>query len=128
MLRLLKDRSGAAALEFGLAFLPFITLILGILQVGYLLWIDGLLHYAVNEAARCGAVGSTTYPCAGSGVGNMVTAADSLFGMAVAPIPNGTFGNNSNCTGSGLTGSYSIRFLLARPVTINVSSCYPNYP
>lgn len=127
MLRFLRDTSGAAALEFSVAFLPFITLILGVMQVSYLLWIDGLLHYAVEEAARCSAVGSTTYPCAGSGASNMVTTADSLFGMAVAAIPNGTFGANSSCTGSGLTASYSITFLLTMPVTLHASSCYPNY-
>lgn len=128
MQRFLRDTSGAAALEFGLAFPPFITLILGVLQVGYLLWIDGLLHYSVEEAARCSAIGSTTYPCAGSGASNMVTTADSLFGMAVATIPKGTFGANSACTGSGLAASYSVNFLLAAPVTVHASSCYPNYP
>jgi Flp pilus assembly protein TadG len=127
MRRFLRDTGGAAALEFGLAFLPFITLVLGVLQVGYLLWIDNLLHYAVEEAARCSAVGSTTYPCAGSGASNMVTTADSLLGMAVASIPQGTFGANSACTGSGLTGRYTITFLLAKSVTVNASSCYPNY-
>jgi|SRR5579859_256141 len=122
-----KDTAGAAALEFGLVLPAFVAVILGIMQVAYLLWIDNLLHYAVNGAARCGAVGSTVYPCAGSGATNMISTADALFGMAVASIPAGTFVANSACSGSGLTARYTVTFLLVAPVTLGASSCYPNY-
>src|SRR6266403_1526355 len=124
-MRFFKDKSGATALEFALVFPAVITFIIGIAQVGYLLWIDNLLHYSVETAARCSAVGSTTYPCAGS---DMATAAKNLFQQAVAltNIPISTFTALSPCSGSGLQGSYTVTFLLVAPVTVTANSCYPN--
>ena len=126
-MKLFRDIRGASALEFGLVLPAITTFIIGIAQVGYLLWIDNLLHYSVDAAARCGAVGSTTYPCYGSGTANMTTTAKALFGMAVATVPAGTFAANTACTGSGLSGSYTVNVLLAKPVTVTAKSCYPTY-
>jgi Flp pilus assembly protein TadG len=125
-MRFFKDNKGAAALEFALVFPAVITFIIGIAQVGYLLWIDNLLHYSVETATRCSAIGSTTFPCAGS---DMVTAAKNLFKQAVAvtDIPSGTFTALSPCSGSGLQGSYTVAFLLVVPVTVTANSCYPNF-
>jgi Flp pilus assembly protein TadG len=125
-MRFFKSNSGATALEFALVLPAVIAFVVGIIQVGYLLWIDNLLHYSVETAARCGAIGSTTYPCAGS---DMQTAAKNLFQQAVAitNIPSGTFTPLSPCSGSGLQGSYTVSFLLAVPVTVSANSCYPNF-
>jgi len=128
-MRFFKDKSGATALEFALVFPAVITFIIGIAQVGYLLWIDNLLHYSVQTAARCSAISSTTFPCAGSGTTNMATAAKNLFKQAVAlsAIPSGTFTALSPCSGSGLQASYAVRVLLVVPVTVTAKSCYPNF-
>lgn len=125
-MRFFNDKSGATALEFALVFPAVIAFVIGIAQVGYLLWIDNLLHYSVETAARCSAVGSTTYPCVGN---DMVTAAENLFKQAVAVtnIPNGTFTALSPCNGSGLQGSYTVSVLLVVPVTVTANSCYPNF-
>jgi len=124
-----KNNSGATALEFALVFPAVIAFIIGIAQVGYLLWIDNLLHYSLETASRCSAVGSTTYPCAGSGTTNMTTAAKNLFSMAVATsdIPSGTFFAYTCSGGSGLQASFTVRVLLVAPVTVTANSCYPNF-
>jgi hypothetical protein len=132
-MRFLKNNSGAAGLEFALVLPAVIAFLTGIAQVGYILWIDNLLHYSVQTATRCGAVngpsGPYTYPCAGPGTANMTTAAKNLFQQAVAfsAIPAGTFTALSPCSGSGLQGTYTVSFLLAVPVTVTAKSCYPNF-
>ncbi|HTH15565.1 MAG TPA: TadE/TadG family type IV pilus assembly protein [Magnetospirillum sp.] len=47
---------GATALEFSLLFPAFLTVILFIVEFGQLLWIVNTVNYAVEEAARCGAI------------------------------------------------------------------------
>jgi len=126
-MRLLKDIAGATAMEFALVFPAVVAILIGVSQVSYLLWIDNLLHYSVQAAARCAAVGSTTYPCYGSSTANMTSTANALFGMAMDSIPAGTFAANSSCTGSGLEASYTVAVLLIHPVTITAKSCYPSY-
>jgi Flp pilus assembly protein TadG len=122
MKRLFVNDRGAVAVEFGLAILPVMFFILGIIQTAYVLWADNLLHFAVNTAARCGAIGSTTPPCDDSG--GMVTTANSVF----QPLTGATFTNNASCSaggsGNGLNGTYNIRFILVN-LTLTASSCYP---
>jgi hypothetical protein len=63
--------------------------------------IGNLLHYTVDAAARCLAVGSTTYPCSA----NMQNTANALFA-----IGNATFANNA-CSGTGLSSTYDVSIL-----------------
>lgn len=54
-----RDRSGASAVEFGLLLPMFVMLIVGTLGVSQLMFAVNSLHFAVEEAARCGAVDTT---------------------------------------------------------------------
>jgi Flp pilus assembly protein TadG len=45
-------RRGAAALEFAILALPFVILILGVMEVAFDLFVQGSLDAAVNQAAR----------------------------------------------------------------------------
>jgi len=54
-----RDRRGASAVEFGLLLPVFVMLILGPISVSQLMFAVNSLHYAVEEAARCGAVNTT---------------------------------------------------------------------
>ena len=118
-----KNNRAAAAVEFALVALPVILFIFGIIQTAWVLWIDNLLHVSVDTAARCGAVNSTTPPCAGTT--NMVATADQVFGI----IGGATFNsNNSNCSGdngAGLVGTYNVRMLFVVKLTLTAKSCYP---
>jgi Flp pilus assembly protein TadG len=123
MKRLFANDRGAAAVEFGLAILPVMFFILGIIQTAYVLWADNLLHFAVDTAARCGAIGSTTPPC--DDTGGMVTTANAAF----RPLTGATFTNNATCsaggTGNGLVGTYTIQ-VIGVNVTLTADSCYPS--
>jgi hypothetical protein len=104
-----------------LAALPVTLFIFGIMQTGWILWIDNLLHVSVDAAARCGAVStSTTLPCYGSGLGNMQSTANLVF----RPLSGATFGNNLSCGGAGLIGTYNVSIVFVN-LTLTAESCYP---
>jgi Flp pilus assembly protein TadG len=53
-----RQRSGAVTLEFAMVALPFLVLLLGVMEVGYDLFVDAALDYAVSVAARSVQIGS----------------------------------------------------------------------
>jgi Flp pilus assembly protein TadG len=118
MKKFLRCERGTTAIEFGFVALPVLLFMVGIMQIAFIVWADNLLHLAVNTAARCGAVNSTTTPCAGT---DMITAANSVF----LPLSGASFTANTCSAGSGLIGTYDITFLFA-DVTLTAQSCYPN--
>ena len=122
MRKLFRDNRGGSVVEFSLLSLPVVVFLFGIMQTGWLLWADNLLNVAVDTAARCGAVGSTTLPCNGP---DLITTAQQVFG----PISGASFSaNGSSCTtngGVGLVGTYTVNIAFAFNVTMTAKSCYP---
>jgi Flp pilus assembly pilin Flp len=118
---LCKNSHGATAVEFALVALPVFLFIFGIVQTGWIVWTDNLLHVSVDTAARCGAVQSTTLPC--SGRANMVATATTVFG----PLSGAVF-SSTTCPAlsSGLTGTKQVSFLSVINLTLTAKSCYPN--
>lgn len=120
-MKFLKNNQGAAMMEFGLLAVPVIGFILAIIEFGWVLWADNLLNIAVDTAARCGAVQSTTTPCNGA---DMITPANTVF----LPLTATSFTNNPNCSGSGLVGTYDASigvWVWTVNVTLTANSCYP---
>src|SRR5215471_20839776 len=101
-MNLFKNDRGATAVEFALVALPVLAFIMGIIQFGWVVWVDNLLHISVDTASRCGAVGSTTSPCDGAGpinggsLTNLITTATTVFAPLTADAT--TFTNNSSCS------------------------------
>lgn len=125
MRKLIRDTRGSTAVEFALVFLPVILSMIGIIQTGWLAWSQTMLHTAVDAAARCAAVGSTTTPCFGSSTDQMIQTANLVF----SPLTGATFSTNTpSCDGGyGLIGTYPVSFLFVN-VTVSANSCYPNIP
>jgi Flp pilus assembly protein TadG len=121
MRKFLQNRDGASAVESALVALPVLLFIFGVMQTAYTLWIDNMLHYSVNAAARCGAINSITYPCYGNTLTNMKSTANALF------IGTANFSSNSNCSGGlGLTGTARVSiFFSIWSLTLTADSCYP---
>ena len=119
-----RDNRGAAIVEFAIVALPVFVFILGIIQTGWLVWVDNLLHVSVDAAARCGAVNSTTTPCVGSSTSNMITTANTVF----LPLNGASFVTNPNCTGAGLVGTYNATIVFVVNLTFTAKSCYPTVP
>jgi Flp pilus assembly protein TadG len=125
---LFKNNRGAAAVEFALGIMPIMVFMVGIMMTAYVLWIDNMLYFAVDYAARCGAVQSnttppnTTPPCYGPGLANMKRTADALFLVSGATYAL----NSSTCSsGSGLKGTYRVNIALFTNLTLTANSCYP---
>jgi Flp pilus assembly protein TadG len=135
------NNRGATAVEFALVALPVMGFIIGIIQFGWIIWVDNLLHVSVDTASRCGAIGSTTSPCDGPGpvnngsIANMITTANTVF----QPLTGAAFDDNTSCSvdvgtnlqGSGLVGTYQISIglgVFAMNLTLTAQSCYPTVP
>jgi Flp pilus assembly protein TadG len=124
-MKFLRNNRGTAAVEFGLVAVPVIGFLFAIIEFGWVLSIDNALYIAVDTAARCGAVQSTTTPCNGT---DMVTTANTVFPLTAPP---GTFSNNTSCQndgGSGLVGTYDVSigvWVWTVDVTLTANSCYP---
>ena len=124
MRKFLKDTHGGALVEYALVSLPVLVFVFGIMQTAWIVWVDNLLQMSVDAAARCGAVGSLTSPCAGSTTADMIQTANTVF----EPLSGASFSvNNSSCSsGTGLVGTYEINFLSVINLTVTAKSCYPS--
>ncbi len=97
---LVANRRGASALEFAIVAVPFFTLVLGTMEVGYDLFVQAALSNAVNTAARSVQVGTAQVSATGKAEASWVTSAvcPALGGLlncgqlyvTISGIPSGT--------------------------------------
>src|SRR5215469_8766477 len=102
--RFLRDRRGAAAVEFGLVVTPLLLLMLGIIEGGRMLWTQNALHYAVEEAARCYAVNGNVCPTPASAKTFASTRAGLTIDSSVFTVANAACGKQASA-------SYPFNFL-----------------
>jgi Flp pilus assembly protein TadG len=128
----LSDRRGTSTVEFAIVSLLFFALILGVVELGRLMWIANGLHLAVQQAARCGAVASSscTTPA------QVQTFAASVAGTPVGSTaftatPQTCSGSPSVCTpacGYRVTASYAVQlyvpYVNVNP-TLTAQACFP---
>lgn len=119
--RALADRSGTAAVEFAMVLPAFVVLIVGAIWTAQLLYAASSLRYAVEAAARCAAVNTTT--CT-SNATTQTYASGKYYGP-VSPAP--TFVASSAACGQNVTGS--LTFTLNTGVTsisvpLSASACF----
>jgi len=127
--RVLRARGGGTAVEFALACPVLLLALLGVIEFGRVLWTQNALHYAVEQAARCSALNSSS--C------NSTTAtqnyAASVSGLSFAN-PSSVFSTSQNAAcGTGITGtlvsaSYPFQFatsLFNYSLTLTAQACYP---
>lgn len=100
LVRLTRDERGSTAAEFGLICLVFISMILGVIDMGRLAWRINAAKAATREAVRYAVVNPmiSTYMANYDGVGTL---------GAGAVVPDMTFtcsGAASSCSGPGNSG------------------------
>lgn len=121
--RLHKARGGTAAVELALLLPAFLTFLLGIVEFGRLFWTQSALQFAVEAAARCAAVNTTT--CNGT-TATQNYAASQVFGITV---PSASFTVSQPSCGNEVSISYAFTFvaptLLPWTVSLNAQSCHP---
>jgi len=119
--RALPDRSGTAAVEFAMVLPAFVVLIVGAIWTAQLLYAASSLRYAVEAAARCAAINTTT--CS-SNATTQTYASGKYFGPGY-PAP--TFVASSAACGQNVTGTAT--FTLNTGVTsisipLSASACF----
>ncbi len=128
----IADRRGVGTIEFALTALAFFGLMLGIVEFGRVLWIANSLHMAVQQAARCGAIAS-------SSCGSASAVQSFAAGVAGAGVPSSAFtatpqtcsGSPQVCTpscGYQVSASYTVRLYVpyvAMAPTLQASACFP---
>jgi Flp pilus assembly protein TadG len=121
--RLLADRRGNAAVEFALVLPLFISCIVGVMEVGRLLWTQNTLQRSVEVAARCASVNATS--CG-------TTAQVQSFAVSEAvglKLTTSAFTVATAACGSQVTGNaqfqYLTSFLPMPALTLSAQACFP---
>jgi Flp pilus assembly protein TadG len=131
MLRCLAaNRAGATTVEFALVGLLFFALILGVIEIGRVLWTYNALHYAVQQAARCASVNTTncgTEPLMQSFASNIAgsNVPASYFHLNNPPAGTPPCDTASN---SLVTASYPMQLYIpyvSMHPTLTASACFP---
>jgi Flp pilus assembly protein TadG len=128
-INVLRRRDGTALIEFALAVPVVLTLILGIIEFGRVLWAQNALHYAVEEAARCMTFNATS--CGSTSATQNYAAATSGMTFANASTvftPTTGVACGGAVTGNKVTASYPFPFLtslFSYNITLTAQACFP---
>jgi Flp pilus assembly protein TadG len=122
-----SDIRGVAAVEFALILLPLLLMVLGIIDGGRMLWTQNSLQYAVEQAARCAVVNTTT---CGTTAQIQSYAASMVYGMSLSSSVFSSASPGPDCGATKtreVSASYSYTPLFPFPnnVTLTATSCRP---
>jgi Flp pilus assembly protein TadG len=118
-----RGRRGSIALEYALLLPVLLLFIVGIMEVGRLMWTQTTLDRAVEAAARCAAVDQITCADAPATANYAVTQA---FGLNVT---SDAFTVAPAACGKSVTVTFSYKFLVPfitpQSMTLHAVACYP---
>jgi Flp pilus assembly protein TadG len=114
-----RDCGGAVALEFAFISIPLLLLLFGAFDLGVAMLTETKINFAVEAAAKCGAIGAAT--CASP-------AETAVYGASVAGVPglgaSGFVVTTAAC-GVSVTASYAYNGMILPAMTLNAGACYP---
>jgi Flp pilus assembly protein TadG len=116
------DIRGATALEFALCAPAFFMLVMGIVELGLLVWMQLALQQGVESAARCASINKTT--CANASQIQDFAASES-YGLSP---PSTAFTVTTPACGNMVQASYTPTFLPSFPIptrTLTAQACFP---
>ena len=116
------DIGGATALEFALCAPAFFMLVMGIMELGLLVWMQLALQQGVEAAARCASIDKNT--CASS-TQIQAYAATQRYGLSP---PNTAFTVTAPACGHMVQASYTPTYLPSFPIptrTLTAQACFP---
>lgn len=118
-----RGRRGAVAIEYALLLPALLLFVIGIMEVGRLLWTQTTLERAVEAAARCGAVNQTDCSTSAAVAGYAVTQA---FGL---PVDAGAFTVTKPACGVFVSVDFTYKFVVPwvtpQDMTLHAQACYP---
>jgi Flp pilus assembly protein TadG len=117
--RLVRDCSGAVAVEFLIVLGPLLLLLLGTFDIGIVTLTATRINFAVEAAAKCGAISATM--CASP----PQTAA---YGASIAGLrglnASGFLVTTEAC-GMNVTATYAYSGVVLPAITLSAGACYP---
>jgi Flp pilus assembly protein TadG len=115
-----RTKRGTAAIEYAIILPVLLLLLLGIMDLGRLMWIYTGLNRGVEAAARCGAV--NTNACATTAAVQAVAAAE-VWG---ATVPSSVFTVSTASCGMQVSASYNFTFFTpgVSAITLAPSACF----
>jgi Flp pilus assembly protein TadG len=132
---LARNTRGATTLEFALVAVILVTLLLGGMELGLIMWTRGTLQSVAAQTARCAAIGSPLCANPKSYAVNQATAL--LAGQGLVTAANVTATTATSCLNEPagtitfevvtITASpwFAFDFSLFSPATQTVTACYP---
>jgi|GEM_PF-635398 Flp pilus assembly protein TadG len=131
--RLRRRENATAALEFALAAVPLMLLILGIIEAGLLFWSQEALQGVAIDTARCAGLGSCNSPSAAQSfaVSEAVSRGLNTVTTTAVSVSTGTAAEalcgNTTAKVVNISVSYQYNSISFIPVTRNLtaSACYP---
>jgi Flp pilus assembly protein TadG len=129
-----QDCRGASAVEAAIALPILLVLIVGVIEVGFMLWTQVSLNFAVEQAARCGALNfgvnnATICKTAATIQSFAVAQAVGIPGLTTANFTVHTSGAAVCGSGTQVAASYNfqsmVQSLVPYTLTISATSCYP---
>ena len=132
--KMAQDCRGATAVETAIALPVLLILIFGVIEVGFMLWTQVSLNFAVEQAARCGALhfgvqNATVCKTAATIQSYAVAQAVGLPNLAAANFT--VYSSGTAACGSGVQVAASYHFtsmvstIVPYSLTIYATSCYP---
>ena len=121
ILQYVRDQSGAGAAEFALVLIPFVAMVFGIIGLSLMFYSNQLLHYAVEDAARCASVKTTI--CT-----NATTTQAYALSHFGAPGLSPTFVASKPACGNKVVGTATYPLnagLVNISVPLSATACYP---
>ena len=118
---LAQSRSGHSAVEFAFIAPAMLMFILGIAEVGRVMWLQNALNYSVVEAARC--ISNSPSTCASASQTQSFAASQSGAGFAASVFTVTT----ASC-GNKVTASYPVMLdipYVNLSTTLTSQACYP---
>jgi Flp pilus assembly protein TadG len=122
LFRLKRDSRGTTAVEFAMVMPAFLALIVGGLYACIAVFTSAGLQYAVDQAARCASVNTTTCTSSATITAYAQTA---YYGPAA---PAATFNYSTPACGHNVSGTVNFVFdfgLSKETVPINAVACFP---
>jgi len=121
--RVIKDKTGTAAIEFAMTSWVYVMLLMAIIEGSFALWIQAGIQHGSEMAARCASVDHNN--CASTSAIQTYAAAQS-YGLNP---PTSTFTVTTPTCGYRVSASYTLTYLThffnPSSVTLTGSSCFP---
>ena len=123
------DRHGATVVEVAIVLPILLLLIVGVMEVSFMMWTQLSLNFAVEQAARCGALNTTACNTAAKIQSYAAVQAVGVPGLTAANFTVHQSGAAACGTGAQVTASYDfesmVQGLVPYSLTIKATSCYP---